>query len=64
MNQRKVIANESLNRIRDYMIDEYGQENISTTLVEYSAFDLSKPKDFLETMEHFSRRYGVILKFK
>jgi hypothetical protein len=43
------------------MIDEYGQENISTTLVEYSAFDLS---DFLETMEHFAKRYGVILKFK
>jgi hypothetical protein len=46
------------------MIDEYGQENISTTLVEYSAFDLSKPKDFLETMEHFAKRYGVIIKFK
>jgi hypothetical protein len=64
MKKSKVIANESLNRIRDYMVDEYGQENISITLMEYSAFDEAKPRDFLETMEHFAKRYGVILKFK
>jgi hypothetical protein len=64
MIRKKVIAKDSLNRIRDFMIDEFGQDNISDTLLEYSAFDEANPKDFLETMKHFAKRYGVILKFK
>jgi hypothetical protein len=60
----KVIAKDSLKRIREFMIDEFGQENISLTLLEYSSFDEAKPKDFIETMEHFAKRYGVIIKFK
>jgi hypothetical protein len=59
----KIVSNETLEELRYEMIGEYGQENISWTMIEYSSFDISKPKNFAETVEHFSKRYGIKVKY-
>ena len=59
----KIVSNETLKELREEMISEYGQENISWTMIEYSSFDLSKPKNFAETVEHFSRRYDIKVEY-
>lgn len=60
----RLITVQSMEVIRNCLIQEYGEENINKVIIECSTFDKGRTKDFVGVMEYFAIRYGVEIEFK